>query len=338
MIFAEIITERRPVAFWRMLRQVGVDHVISVLPRWFSSSDWRAVPEDDPWDYVPLLRLKNMVEDNGLRLVGIEDNPPMDGIRYGIRERKEVELDYVGRMIENMGKLGMKVWVYNWMAGTQWGRTHTHMRGPAGEYVTAFRLSELAGAPPPKMGRVDAATLWRNLKDFLDYVVPLAEQYDVRLAMHPDDPPIPEYRGVARIMSSVESFERLFELNKSEYNGMVFCQGNFSLMTSDMPSVIRKFKDRIYFVHFREVVGSREDFREVMVGTGGSDLVGVMRAYVEIGYRWYVRVDHTPTLEGDEEFIPGYSYLGRLYSIGYVKGLYDAVARTYGGSQPGHGA
>ncbi|AWR96877.1 TIM barrel protein [Acidianus sulfidivorans JP7] len=319
---AEIILESRPSPFWNILKQIGVNKAIGVLPRGFN--DWRQFQEEYPWDYGPLMRYKNMLEDNGLKLVGIEDNPPMDGIRFGIPKLKEEQLEYVLTMLENMGKLGIKLWCYNWMAGFGWSRTHTHIRGENGEFVSSFNIKDVENAPM-KYGKVEASTLWKNLKDFLEYVVPIAEKYGIKLAMHPDDPPIEEYRGIARIMNSIENYDKYLNLVKSEFIGITFCQGNFTLMTDDLPSAIRHFGNRIFFVHFRDVKGNKYNFVETLIGKGKTNLVEVMKAYIDINFNGVMRVDHTPTLENDMEFLPGYSYLGRIYSIGYIKGLFDSL-------------
>ncbi|ABW02639.1 mannonate dehydratase [Caldivirga maquilingensis] len=200
-------------------------------------------------------------------------------------------------------------------------------------YVSGFNYGDIEKAPPHRLVKEYGVThekLWNNLREFLEYIVPIAEQSNVKIAMHPDDPPIPEFRGIPRIMNSIESFEKLLILVRSDYNGITLCQGNFTLMTDDLPSVIKRFRDRIFFVHFRDVKGDRYNFVETLIGEGKTDLVGVMRAYVEIGYNGYVRVDHTPTLENDAELgAPGYNYLGRIYTIGYIKGLYEAVKREF---------
>ena len=322
--FAEIILENRPSPFWNILKQIGVHQAVGVLPK--SSKDWRIEEEEKPWDYGPLMRYKNMLEENGIKLVAIEDNPPMDGIKFGIPKLKEEQLEYVSTMLENMGKLGIKLWCYNWMAGFGWSRTRTHIRGENGEYVSGFNIKDIENAPQ-KYGKVEASTLWKTLKDFLEYIVPIAEKYDIKLAMHPDDPPIEEYRGVARIMNSVENYDRYLNLVKSEQVGITLCQGNFTLMTDDLPSVIRHFGKRIFFVHFRDVKGDKYNFVETLIGEGKTDLVEVAKAYLDIGFDGIMRVDHTPTLEGDIEFLPGYSYLGRIYSIGYIKGLFEALMK-----------
>ncbi len=319
---AEIILENKPSPFWNILKQIGVDKAVGILPK--GSNDWRLIQEENPWDYGSLMRYKNMLEDNGLKLVAIEDNPPMDGIRLGISKLKEEQLDYVATMLENMGKLGIKLWSYGWTARSGWSRTHTHIRSENGYYVSGFNIKDIENAPY-KFGKVETSTLWNNLKDFLEYIVPIAEKYDIKLAMHPNDPPVEEYRGVARIMNSIENYDRYLNLVKSEQVGITLCQGNFTLMTDDLPSAIRHFNKRIFFVHFRDVKGDKYNFVETLVGEGKTNLVEVMKAYIDINFNGIMRVDHTPTLEGDIEFLPGYSYLGRIYTIGYIKGLYKAL-------------
>lgn len=325
MRFAEIITEGRPTSFWRMLKQVGVNEVVGVLPRGFF--DWRRSTTDRPWDYVPLAIYKQMIEEEGLKLAGIEDNPPMDAIRYGGPERDE-EIENVITLIKNMGKLGIPVWCYNWGGSMIWLRTSTRLRGRGGAIVSGFDSKVLENGPPPLQGTVDSETLWKNLKIFLERVVPVAEEAGVKLAMHPDDPPVlPSIRGVARIMNSVESFERLLDLYPSDVNGITLCQGNFALMTDDVPSVIRHLGStgKIFFVHYRDVRGTASKFEETFIDDGKTDMVECMRAYRDIGFNGIMRCDHTPTLEGDNDEVAGYSIYGRLHAIGYMTGIRQSV-------------
>jgi mannonate dehydratase len=126
-------------------------------------------------------------------------------------------------------------------------------------------------------------------------------------------------------MSSVESFDRLLELSPSGANALTFCQGNFTLMTDDVPSLIRRFGSRIAFVHFRDVRGTPERFVETFHDDGQTDMFACMRAYRDINFGGVIRVDHVPTLEGDVAAVAGYSHQGRLHAIGYMAGLRDAV-------------
>ena len=112
--------------------------------------------------------------------------------------------------------------------------------------------------------------MWDNLQYFLEQVVPVAEEANVKLAMHPDDPPLSPIRGLSRIMSSVENNQKLLDLVPSPVNGIALCQGNFTLMTDDLPQVIRHFgrQNKIFFVHFRDVKGTPEKFVETFHDDG----------------------------------------------------------------------
>jgi mannonate dehydratase len=125
-----------------------------------------------------------------------------------------------------------------------WMRTSLATSSRGGAVVSGCDYSRLAGLPLTSAGVVDAETLWSSLEWFLARVCPVAEEAGVVLALHPDDPPISPIRGIARIMSSVESFERLLELSPSSANAITFCQGNFTLVSDDVPSLIRHLGDR----------------------------------------------------------------------------------------------
>ena len=320
----EILLEPRPDPFWKALRQVGVRHAVGILPRRFM--DWRESRSDLPWDYTPLALYKEQVEQAGLTLSVIEDNPPMDCVRLGKAGREE-ELEHFCTLLRSMGRLGIPVLCYNWMAVLGWLRTGTAPSGRGGSEVAGYEHGLLAGAPPTREGRVAAEALWENLRAFLERVVPVAEEAGVRLAMHPDDPPLSPIREIDRIMVSVEAFERLLELSPSEANGITLCQGNFTLMTDDLPSVIRSLggTGRIHFVHFRDVRGTPQSFVETFHDEGGTNMLACMRAYRDAGVDAVLRTDHTPTLAGDSASVTGYSNQARLFAIGYVTGLREAV-------------
>ena len=155
--------------------------------------------------------------------------------------------------------------------------------------------------------------------------MPVAEKVGVKLAMHPDDPPLSPIRGIGRIMRSIENFQRLIDLRPSPMNGITLCQGNFTLMTDDLPRVIHQFGEKIFFVHFRDVKGTPEHFEETWHDAGKTDMLACMRTYREIGFDGVLRPDHVPTVEGDSNDNAGYSAFGRLYAIGYIRGLRQAV-------------
>ncbi|AAT42733.1 mannonate dehydratase [Picrophilus oshimae] len=316
---AEILTEDRPNKYWYMLRNIGINDAVGILPRHFS--DWRMHGELNPWDYISLKRYKNMINDSGFNLVAIEDNPPMDKIILNL-DGKDDELENVARMIENFGKLNIKIWCYNWMAVIGWFRSSTHILK---DYGTTSGFNENDINDYNFNVRINKSDLWKNLNDFLDFIVPIAEDNDVKLAMHPDDPPLDNFSGIPRIMNSIESYDHLIELNKSDYNGITMCQGNFTLMADNLPDVIKHFNKKIFFVHFRDVLGDRHNFIETLIGHGKTDLYKCMKAYNDINFDGIMRVDHVPTLYSDDASVPGYSYLNRLYAIGYINGLRDSI-------------
>lgn len=320
---AEILLEPRPCDAWAQLRQVGVEEAVGVLPRGFV--DWRAHAPEQPWSYGPLALYRQQVTDAGFRLTVIEDNPPMDRMRLGLPGRDE-ELETVVELIETMGRLGIEVLCYNWMAVVPWSRTSPALPGRGGSSVTGFDLAVWDGAEPAPGAPVDDELLWETLAWFLERVVPVAERAGVRLALHPDDPPLSPLRGIARIIRSLEAYDRVFALQPSPANGMTMCQGNVALMTDDLPAAIRRFggQGRIHFVHFRDVRGTPERFVETFVDEGPTDMAACIRAYAEAGVDAPLRTDHSPALAGDSIAVPGYPTLGRLHAIGYVQGLLAA--------------
>src|SRR5579864_6498706 len=320
--FADILLEQPPHPFWKTLRQVGIERAVGILPRFHA--DWREQSSEHPWDYAPLALYRDQVAEAGLSLDVLEDNPPMDAIRLGQPGREE-EVEAVCTLIRNMGALGIGVWCYHWMPILGWLRTSFSVNTRGGATVSGYDMGRLANWPLTAAGVVDAEALWSNLEWFLARVCPVAEEAGVTIAMHPDDPPVSPIRGIARIMSSVESFERLLELSTSSANALTFCQGNFTLMTDDVPSLIRAFGDHIAFVHFRDVSGTAERFVETFHDDGHTDMFACMRAYRDINFGGVIRVDHTPTLEGDTTSVAGYSHQGRLHAIGYMAGLREAV-------------
>lgn len=308
---------------WRLVKQCGADHVVGTFPgRW----DRERAPDERAWSYKPLERLKKAYEAGGFELAVIESRPPTDKIKLGQPGRDE-QIEQVCELIRNLGKLQVPVWCYEWMPVNNWTRTATAIKSRGGALVTGFDRAQVKEDLSTQYGKVTEDDLWKNLKYFLERVVPVAERANVKLAMHPDDPPISPMRGLPRIMRSIENYQRLLDLVPSEANGITLCQGNFTLMTDDLPAAIRHFgkQKKIFFVHFRDVRGTPEKFEETFHDNGMTDMAACMRAYRDTGFDGVCRPDHVPTMDGDSNDRPGYTTTGRLFAVGYIRGLIQAA-------------
>jgi len=310
-------------ALWTLVKQCGVDHVvggISLRPK------PNAGPEAQPWSYMSLLRSKTAYNDAGFNFAVIESRPPMEKIKLGLPGRDE-EIAAIKELLLNMGRLGIPVWCYEFMPTVRVVRTSSTIPSRGGALVTGYDHDLMRNAPLTEHGHVPDKRIWENLKYFLEQVVPVAEEANVKLAMHPDDPPLSPIRGFARIMRSIENYQKLIDLVPSPVNGIALCQGNFTLMTDDLPAAIRHFgkQKKIFFVHFRDVRGTPEKFVETFHDDGKTDMLACIKAYRDVGYEGVCRPDHVPTMEGDTYGRPGYTMIGRLFAIGYIKGLREAV-------------
>jgi mannonate dehydratase len=284
-------------------------------------------------DRRELERVQRQAERFGLTVTVVEGYLPIERIKIG--EDDGCELAAMKTLVQQMGDCGVPLLCYNFMAGTDWVRTQLDAPERGGARVTAFRLrdveramslSEKPGISENAGLLIDAAALWTNLERFLHELLPVAERAGVTLAMHPDDPPLPELLGRARIMNSVENFERLVRLAPSPRNAICFCQGTFAEMGVDIPATIRRLGPHIRYVHFRDVRGTREDFSETFHDNGHTDMVAAMQAYRDIGFEGAIRPDHVPQFVG-EDGEPGYTMLGRLFAYGYIRGLMQATYR-----------
>ncbi|MGO4344182.1 mannonate dehydratase [Paenibacillus sp. MCAF9] len=318
MQLAEFFSSQ-PARLWLLAKQLGIEYAVGGLP-------WEE-KQEKPWDLMPLIRMKQRYADAGLTLNVIESMPPSNEIKLGTAGR-DAEIEVFQQFITNMGAAGIPVLCYNFMAQFNWFRTSTTTRTRGGALVSSYDHSLMKDAPLTEAGLISEDQLWENLQYFMERIVPVAEKAKVKLALHPDDPPITPIRGISRILTSAAALQQAIDLVPSAYNGITLCQGTLATAGEHIPSVIRHFakQDKVFFVHFRDVKGTPERFEETFHDDGQTNMLEAMHTYYEVGFNGPARPDHVPTMEGEDNANPGYELLGRLYGIGYIRGLMEAAA------------
>ena len=308
-----------PSPTWILAKQAGVTAAVTSIPEG---------PHDPPpWDFMHLLRLKQSFSDRGLDLQVIESAPTFhERIKRGAADRDEM-INRFCELVENMGRVGIPVMCHNFMAVLGWLRTSMAIPARGGALVTGYNHQIVLDAPLTEYGEITEDQLWDNMTVFLRKVVPAAEKAGVYLAVHPDDPPVSPIRGIGRILTTTDALQRVIDTVSSRHNGITFCQGSISTMNADVPAEIRRFgsQQAIHFVHFRDVTGTPENFVESFHDLGRTDMFEALRAYKDVGFAGPMRVDHVPSMEGEDNAHPGYESLGRLYALGYAKGLMEGV-------------
>ncbi len=305
---------------WILARQIGVNHAIVPASRTLTR-----VKRDRYLD--TLAKMKATYEASGLTIAGVESHPvAAEKIKLGLPGRDEEIANYCA-VIEALGKVGIPMCCYNFMAGIGWYRTKVDVAERGGALASEFdnRIAKKQGLT--RWGKISEEKIWDNLTYFLKKIIPVAEKAGVKMALHPDDPPISPLRGIGRILTSAEAFRRVLQIVPSPVNGIAFCQANFVLMGEDIKSLIREFgrQEKIFFVHFRDVRGTGERFRETFHDNGPTDMAEMLKLYHEAGFDGPIRPDHAPTLGGESNISPGYAMQGKVFAIGYMKGIAQAL-------------
>ena len=296
-------------------RQLGVTDLVVPTPN---------VGGDGYYDFMGLLRLRTYIESVGLRLAAIQNIPKnwYDEIIFGGPGRDE-QIENYRRTLTNLGKAGVPILGYNFHAVTVW-RTGRNPVGRGGARVTGYDHALMQDGPLMAPREIGDEELWENYAYFLTRVMPVAEKAGVKMALHPDDPPLSPIGGAACLFRSVESFVRVIEMIPSSSNGLLFCQGCFTEMGGDLFDAIRYFGERgkIFYVHFRNVQGSGLAFNEAFIDDGDIDMLEALRVYKEVGFDGPMIPDHLPGMVGDSS----YAHRSRAFAIGYMKALMKAIA------------
>ena len=303
----------------KIAKQLGVTHVIAGM----------MLSRVRREEYADLAR-KTREEWNatGMRVAGVEGHPvAFEKLKLGV-EGAEEEIENTKWAIAALSKAGIPMICYNFMAGLGWTRTNTKIEERGGAMTSEFDLeaSKALGLTPN--GEVSEEKMWANITHFIKEVMPVADKFGVRMALHPDDPPVSPLRGIARILTSAKAYRRVMDIVPSPMNGVTFCQANFKLMGEDIYALAREWttKNKIFFIHFRDVKGTKEKFRETFHDNGPTDMVRILEVYSKAGFNGPIRPDHAPTIEIDRnDTRSGYTMGGKVFAFGYMKGIMDAV-------------
>lgn len=340
----------------KQIRQIpGVTGVISTL--------YGTAP-GEVWEMDDILALKTEIEAAGLQLAGIESVNIHDAIKIGSPDREQYIENYI-TTLERLGQAGIHMVCYNFMPVFDWTRSDLFKPRADGATVLAYDQAvidkitdpqdfadriqqgagefEMAGWEPERMAEikhlfaqyqsVSHEDLFRNLRYFLEAVIPVCERYDVKMAIHPDDPPWDIF-GLPRICTNRDNVTRILSLVDSPCNGLTLCSGSMgSNPCNDIPAMVREFgsRGRIHFGHVRNIKFTGPgQFEEAahFSADGSLDLYEIMKAYYDIGFEGYIRPDHGRMI-WDEQGRAGYGLYDRALGVAYLSGLWEAIQKDH---------
>ena len=335
------------------IRQIpGVTGIITTLYGTKPGEVWKA--ED-------IRALKKEVEDAGLTIKGIESVNIHDAIKVGTPERDKYIENYI-TTLERLGQADIHMVCYNFMPVFDWTRTDLAKRRPDGSTVLAYDNKVIAGLSldemfssmqkksngfvlpgwePERMSAskdlfalyrdVEEEKLFQNLKYFLESIMPVCEKYDIRMAIHPDDPAWSVF-GLPRIITGKENLLRLIHMVDAPFNGVTLCTGSLgSNPDNDIPDIIHALKGRIHFAHVRNLqYNGYRNFQEAahLSRDGSLDMFAIMKALYDIGFDGPIRPDHGRAIWG-EVAMPGYGLYDRALGACYLNGLWEALSKAY---------
>lgn len=325
-------------------QQLGVPGVQMNTPK---------LPEHDgTWAYEDVLALRTKTEEYGLRFEAIENVPIhfYDQAMLGLPGRDE-QIEKYQQTIRAVGRAGIPILGYHFMPNSVWRTTRTGP-GRGGAHVTAFDMALVETAAGGGQSAfvakrdekvdalwvkeeiagdvVDEAQMWANYEYFMRAVLPTAAEAGVKLALHPDDPPVPMLGGVARLFKDVEGFKRAERIAQDaaggEAWGLDLCLGCCSEMpggATNVQAMIEHFgpAGRILYIHFRDVKGTVPSFAECFIGEGNYNAAETMLRLKRNGFTGFLLDDHVPHMIDDSSW----QHRGRAHAIGYMQGLLDMI-------------
>ncbi len=337
----------------QQIRQIpGVTGVISTL--------YDTKP-GEVWSQARIHALKEEIEAAGLKLAGIESVNVHDAIKAGTLDREKYIDNYI-ETLENLGKEDIHLVCYNFMPVFDWTRTELARKRPDGSTVLAYtqaavdaidpeRMFEsisgdmngavMPGWEPERMERIaelfvlykdiDEQALFDNLCYFLRAIMPVCNKYDIKMAIHPDDPAWSVF-GLPRIIINQQNIVRLMNAVDDVHNGVTFCSGSYGTnLQNNLPEMIRVLQGRIHFAHVRNLkFHSQDNFEEAahLSSDGDFDMYEIMKALYETGFDGPIRPDHGRTIWG-EVAMPGYGLYDRALGAAYLNGLWEAIDKQH---------
>ena len=307
--------------YLRFAAQYGVKDILLNNP---------ILQEEKPgiWSKKELAKLKLSIESYNLQLSAIENVPThfYDHIMLN-GPNKNMQIENMIQNIENMADVGIPIFGYNWMPSHVW-RTHPrHIRG--GAVATAFDYESAKNYPLTHDIEYSEDEMWESLEEWIKIITPIAEKKNIRLGIHPCDPPVEKLGGIPQLLRSFESYKRLIEIVDSPSNGIEFCQGTFSEMEDAKDGGIYEMIDyfssrkKILYVHFRNVSGTVPKFNEEFINSGYVDMHKAMNIYLKNGFDSFFIDDHVPQTNHDTEW----GHAGRAFANGYIQALIESTLK-----------
>jgi len=315
--FSETTVASHPHPYLRFCKQYGASEILFNTPN---------LPGNDgKWELKDLVKLRITVENYGLKLAAIENVPTnfYDHIMLNGPNRDQ-QIQNMIYTIRNIARAGIPIFGYNWMPSHVWRESYALIRG--GAFATAFDYEKAKTMPLTHEREYTEKEMWDYLESWIKIITPIAEEEGIRLGIHPCDPPVETLGGIPQLLRSFNSYKRLIEIYPSECNAIEFCQGTFAEMANEnIYEMIRYFGERnkILYVHFRNVSSTVPNFREEFVNTGYVDMYKAMKIYAEVGFNGFFIDDHVPQTFEDTSW----GHRGRAFANGYIQGLIEAVKK-----------
>lgn len=314
----------------RFMKQLGVDDTIL----WATT-----FPTPDALSFRELLSVRARCEAHGLRLCAVESVSAhfYDRIILGL-DGRDAQIEHYKRIIQAVGRAGIPVLGYNWMVNGVWRSTYANpIRG--GARATAFDHALMRDAPPIAGREYAEEEFWDNYEYFIRRVLPAAEAEGVKLAIHPNDPPVERLGGLPCLMRSRATIDRALAIQPSEAHGLTFCLGNWGAMGEDLIAAIRHFgpAGKLLYLHFQATRGTVPAFTESFVDDADYNPLELIRALDEVGFRGVMIPGHVPQIDMDVEWRtelsasktpyhhPMGGFAARAFTIGYLKATIAAV-------------